>query len=383
MSPADLFERILASLHGAVLNDERWPAASRMLDEATGAKGNFLVTGEGAVTDEVDVFFARCCYRGERNVELERAYLDIYHPIDEGMPRIRQLPDGEVVHVTSLYTEEEKKTSLVYNEALPRFDAVDSLFVRLEGPSGTRIVWAIGDPVGDTGWSSGQLDIIRQLLPHLRQYVRVRQALVDAGALGTTFSALLENARTGVIEFDRRGRVKAVNDRAGNFLRSEYGLKYQAGRLKSSDPLENAELGRLLGSALPGRGGIASSGSMTLHTPGAYSRTILHICPVPTPSVQARGAGIGAIGLLLNVPRRTRIQPARLASILGLTAAESDLAVALARGQTIREIAVDTRRSETTLRWHLKHIFAKHGLARQIDLVQLVNALDFLGGHPD
>ena len=31
--------------------------------------------------------------RGERQADLEREYLQVYHPIDEAVPRLRQLPD--------------------------------------------------------------------------------------------------------------------------------------------------------------------------------------------------------------------------------------------------------------------------------------------------
>ena len=383
MSVGGLFERVLTSLQAAVLDDARWPAAAGQLDEAIGARGNFLVTGDGTDPDEVDIFFARCCYRGERNVELERAYLEVYHPVDEGMRRVRRLPDGKVVHVSSLYTANEKKTSLVYNEALPRFEAADSLIVRLEGPSGTRIVWAIADPLAGCGWSSAQLDTVRRLLPHLRQYVRIRQALFDAGALGDSFAALLENARTGVVQFDRRGRVVAANDRARGFLRSEYGLLCRDGLLSASDRAEQALLRGLLARALPRPGESRSSGSMTIRGPDARPRLVLHVTPVQHTGPEARRAGIAALGLLLGVAHRVRITPGRVAAILALTPVEGELAVALAGGRTIREIALDTGRSETTLRWHLKHIFAKLGLARQIDLVQLVASLDFMAGPSD
>ena len=33
------------------------------------------------------------------------------------------------------------------------------------------------------------------------------------------------------------------------------------------------------------------------------------------------------------------------------------------------------RRGESTIRWHLKHMFTKHGLSRQADLVRLVLSL--------
>ena len=70
-------------------------------------------------------------YRGQRREDLEREYLEVYHPIDERVPRLRQLPDSRLVHVTELYTAEELKTSPTYNEIMLRCDHQDSLNVRL------------------------------------------------------------------------------------------------------------------------------------------------------------------------------------------------------------------------------------------------------------
>ena len=44
----------------------------------------------------------------------------------------------------------------------------------------------------------------------------------------------------------------------------------------------------------------------------------------------------------------------------------------LAEGKTVREIASSTGRRVSTIRWHVRQIFTKHGLTRQGDLVQLV-----------
>ena len=66
--------------------------------------------------------------------------------------------------------------------------------------------------------------MVQRLLPHIQQFVRVRQALVRAGARHTTVTALLDNRRIGVLELDRRGRIMAVNDRARSILRRGDGL---------------------------------------------------------------------------------------------------------------------------------------------------------------
>ena len=48
MSEQNAFERILASLYDAMLDDTRWPATSALIDEACGLTGN----GTSALIDE-------------------------------------------------------------------------------------------------------------------------------------------------------------------------------------------------------------------------------------------------------------------------------------------------------------------------------------------
>ncbi len=64
--------------------------------------------------------------------------------------------------------------------------------------------------------------------------------------------------------------------------------------------------------------------------------------------------------------------PALLRRMLGLTATEAEVAVALARGATASAIARDRAVSLETVRSHLKTIFAKTGTRRQAALVALV-----------
>ena len=253
MSRQDLFERLLESLHGAALDDARWPATSALLDEMCGAKGNMLVFGDGAQRGDIDIFFAQICYRGERCVELEQEYFEVYYPLDERMPRMRRLPDSRIVHSNELFAEEEMRTSPVYNEILPRSDSRNGLVTRLDGPDGSRIVWTVGDPVDAAGWTPARIGTIGRLLPHLRQYVRVRQALAEARALGATLSGLIETMGTGVVRLDRRGRVVAANDRALAVLRGRDGLQDKDGWLRAALPEEDATLQRLVGSAVPFR----------------------------------------------------------------------------------------------------------------------------------
>ena len=375
MSGLELFEHILGSLHEAALDDACWPSTSGLIDEACGSKGNFLTHADGVCDGDVEIFSARFCYRGQRRADLERLYLETYYPLDGRIPRIRQLPDSQVEHVGSLYTDEEKKTSPVYNEALPLSDTQDSLNVRLDGPDGSRIIWVVGDPCDGEGWSSARVETVERLLPHLRQYVHVRQALVNAHALGSTLAGLLENANCGVIQLDPRGRIVAANDTARALLREGDGLADREGLLCASSPDDDAALQELLARALPRFGGQAASGSLMLKRAAVSPRLVLRAVPVADKRMEARPNRVAALMMVVDPASRGRIDPRVVEAVLGLTTAESHVAVMFAEGYTMREIAVATGRSEGTIRWHIKNMYAKHGLSRQVELVQLVLSL--------
>ena len=213
MSDQDAFERILAALHAATLDETLWPATSALIDEACGIQGTALLVGDGP-PEAPRVLFAQLYYRGHSRADLMHEYLENYLPLDESVPRVRHLPASHLVHITTLYTTEELQTSPAYNEMLPRLRAQDSLNVRLDGLEGLHITWDIADPVTRGGWTTPQLALLSGLLPHIRQFVQVRQALARAEALGASATELLTTSRVGVLHLDRQGRLVAANDRA-------------------------------------------------------------------------------------------------------------------------------------------------------------------------
>ena len=142
------------------------------------------------------------------------------------------------MHINDLYTAEELKTSPTYNELLRRAGMQDGLNVRLPGLDGSHIGWGLNDPVDSEGWGASRITRVQRLLPHIQQFVRVRQALVRAGARSTTVTALLDNPRIGVLELDRRGRILEGNDRARSLLRHGDGLLDRNGMLRARAPAD-------------------------------------------------------------------------------------------------------------------------------------------------
>ena len=371
MSEQHAFERILASLYDAMLDETRWPATSALIDEACGLTGNGLMVGEGP-KDDVRALFVGLYYRGQRREDLEREHLENYHALDERVPRFRQLPARRLVHITDLYTAEELKTSPTYNELLPRAGMQDSLNVRLPGLDGSHIGWGLNDPVDSDGWGSSRITMVQRLLPHIQQFVRVRQALARAEARSTTVTALLDNPRIGVLELDRRGRILAGNDRAHTLLRHGDGLVDRDGMLCARAPADQVRLERLVGDALPASGAVAVSGSMALRRSPVVPPFVVHVKPVGVPHPDHGARHVAALVLIVEPGCQHRINPDLVATTLELTAAETRVAVWLAEGKSVRDIAKATGLSENTLYWHLQQIYQKKSISRQVDLVRLV-----------
>ena len=68
-----------------------------------------------------------------------------------------------------------------------------------------------------------------------------------------------------------------------------------------------------------------------------------------------------------------------MATTLGLTPSESQVAVGLAEGKSVRDMATATGLTENTIYWHLEQIYQKKSISRQVDLVRLVLSIAEFG----
>ena len=370
----EAFERILASMHEAALDDTRWSSASALIDDALGVHGNCLAFADLNSSRELQFLFVGIFFRGQRHYELEREYIEDYYSLDERIPRFGKVPDSQLYHITDLFTEEERKKSAVYNDFSPRMHARNSINLRLDGPEGLSFCWGINDPVDGGGWSSAQYDSIRRLLPHIRQYMRVRQALGSAGALGASLTQMLDTTGAGIIQLDRHGRIVEMNDLARDLLRTGDGLFDARGSLFARAPQDNAKLQGVLNRALPPFGTQGVGGSTVVRRASALPLAV-HVNPVDRQETDYGVWPVAALVLVVDPASRHRINPAMAEAVLGLTKMESQVAVLLAEGRSVAQIANAFGRKESTIRWHVKQMSSKLGLTRQVDLVRLVLSL--------
>ena len=376
--PADLsddpFERAVETLLDAAFDDARWGDAFRAIDRLCGLNGGQFTALAADANGDTEVTFAACYINGDPREEIVADWAANYAAFSENVPRIGRLPAWRLTHNEELFTPAEKRSSLMYNEFQPKYDCRDQMAVVVDGPSDERsgdgcLFWTMAN--GEAGWEPDKLERIRSLLPHIRQAVRVRQELAAAEARAyADVSALLEDTPLGAVFLDRRGDIASINQTARRMLDARDGLYEWRGALRAYLPHDDAKLCKLVSGALPRLGRLAEGGYLSVRRPAGLP-LVVHVHPV-TPGRADFGAERLAALVLIRDPDANRFDPEMVADVLGLTAAETRVAVLLAKGRSVRGIARELDRSENTVRWTLKNVLSKTNSARQADLVRLL-----------
>ena len=380
MSAEDKFERVVESLHRSALADGSWDSAAARINDMIRANGHSLTYADLSRGAEPEIYLTRFFLGNERREDLERQYFRDYYWRDEAVPRLHGLGDGEFAYKTDLYTDREKKTSATYNEFRGPNKTQNGLFMGLDGLDGCGIAWSFGDSYERGGWTHDQIRAIERLAPHIRHFVRVRRALADARALGTSLAELLENGRSGFIQLDRGGRILEANDRARDILVKRDGLRDNGGLLAAQTKAEDAELQRLLAQAMPRHDVQGVGGSIKLTRRKARAPLVLEIHPVRRVGTDYPERRVAALVLVVDPAARPQVDPDLAAALLGLSPTESRVAVMLVTGQTVAGTAHALGCAESTVKTHLKRVHRKLGIRTRTELVRRVLSLEALRG---
>lgn len=191
---------------------------------------------------------------------------------------------------------------------------------------------------------------------------------------------LFESLGYGAFLVDHERRLVARNTLAGDCLRA--GLTLRGQRVAASDHLSDMSL--------------QSSITAMLKTSAANGRTvvgvrrrcgqpllvqIMRLGPVVPQAFNSRWLLLVTYDPIRSIWRAPPIDI--LAGPLGLTPAEAAVAVGLAAGKSLAEIAEERGVKTETTRAHLKAIFGKTGTRRQVQLAALLTHMTVFVGHSE
>ncbi len=216
---------------------------------------------------------------------------------------------------------------------------------------------------------------LAHVMPHWARAARMQQRNFELSGLASLGLAGLDTLDFGVMVLQADMRVRYANSWAEALVQADSNLSLEHGLLHARDAALQGVLTRLLEGAVRGRSADATAGVMDAHYLGRQPVPIIVVPLVSRQPVEGPWQLPAAMMLLGNSESRSVLDAAVLTSLFGLSRKESIMAIRLAAGETLNEIAEREFLSPHTVRVHIRDTLRKTGTHRQSELVRLLHLL--------
>ncbi|GAA0573308.1 helix-turn-helix transcriptional regulator [Caenispirillum bisanense] len=235
---------------------------------------------------------------------------------------------------------------------------------------GDTVVVAVHRSIGQDPFGPAEVALMQTVRSHLVRAYQLQQTLTVRDRSQALLSAVLDCIATGVAVLGPDCRIKCLNRLAEDALRPGRALGLRQGRMVIADTFLQEKFKAAVASAIETARRSAGSGGGSLLLTGPDRRIFLQVMPVSVMQVGMFDEP-AAVVLLSTEPRSLPVGR-MLCDLFGLTPAEARVAVELACGATLRELAERRAVRISTLRSQLKAVLEKTDSHRQSDLVRLV-----------
>ncbi len=316
--------------------------------------------------------------------ELQQLYEAHYHNMDVWTERGRTQPAGSIVISHALCPLPELRKTEIYNDLYRPSNIEHGAFALLERTTTRLAGVSLFRDRRQPEFSEPDVQLVRFLIPHLRQAFQLHRRIAELRARAAGFEAALDMIATPVLLFGHGGKLVGMNRSASVLVGEGDGLVATREGLRAERTAESGLLARAIGRASsPSRGNGDRAGQTVWITRRKSGPLQLLISPVGTNGFQGNGS-ITAIAFVNDAARRQRPAEDTLRTRFGLTRAESRVALLLCDGRAPKSIAEMIGVSVETVRSQMKSIYAKTEVRRQSELVRLLlnNAAPVTLGRP-
>lgn len=217
-----------------------------------------------------------------------------------------------------------------------------------------------------------EVDVFRELLPHLRTAMQIHRELLQERQVGRAALATLNHLSSAVFICDEGGEVLHANA-AAQRLRHDWVVD---GKITRRITAETTRVRDAVAMAAHRLAAGQPRDVATFVERSDGRRQLVVVAPVQQDTLYTLIQPLVAV--MIPGVRRPSIEALdALGTLYGLTATEARLAGALAAGMDLRSAALELHLSYETARTYLKNIFLKTRTRRQTELVRtLLTSLD-------
>jgi len=267
----------------------------------------------------------------------------------------------------------ELMRSAYYNDFLLRRDihGVLGLMVWRQGAEAAIINLTRPPAMGE--FLPEHAELLAPFMPHLRRAVRLAEQLPTWRGQSAGFDAALAAWHAAVLVLDAAGQLLYANAAAEHILVARDGFNVSYGVLRASDPEAAGRLEAKIRAAVQARS--PAGGSVAVPRPSGRRPYAVDIAPCRPGRTGLFPSPARVVLTIADLDARDGPGTEALTAVFGLTLAQASVAAMLARGQTLREIAVALGISLYTVRRHLADVMEKTNTNSQAALVLLLSRM--------
>lgn len=317
------------------------------------------------------------------NKSVEELFFQEFASADEipAVDYFRTHPDREFAIDEDFSADVYKRFAHFY-DFVGKFDAthrVGHRFVRDDDLAGT--LWILRSrKIGPADRTD--LERLEALAPHVRHGLEIVRTLGAQGSAGEAIVSAMESLRTAAVIVDWNCRILRVNAAFETLAAKETHILAAGRVLRAQMRPEHRKLANSIWNATRSVDGIRAS-NVFLGGQKAEEVYQATIAPMVDPERFLLPARNFALVLFKPAGAAKTVLPPEARLFFGLSDAEADIALAIAGGQTLPEIASRRRTSTETVRAQAKAARDKLGLARNIDVARMIQDLGWTDSQTD
>ena len=357
-----------AKIAYAILDRAQWIEALDKAAQFVGAQAGALIW-RNPVCRAVNVIHAFGVEPGY--VELYRKHYTKLDPTT-GPMLLRDV--GDVASTTDLLPYGELVKTSFYKEWLQPQGFVDMLQASLD-KSPTDFVHLCFMRNSKNGMVDNAMrDRLRLIIPHMRRAVLVGRLIDHTTVQAATFGDALDRIGTGLFFVDAGGQIFHANASGHAMLTQATLVRTRGGRLILNDASAERGLYETLELAEHGGADVEARGVALSLAGSDGEHYVAHVLLLTAGARRRTGIGYRAVAAVF-VQKASLDMPSpqdAIAKFYKLTPTEQRVLFAIVEIGGVPEVAEAMGISASTVKTHLRRLFAKTGTDRQADLVKLV-----------
>ncbi len=372
--PGELLDRVYASIR----SPQDWPDLFRAIGQHFGADMGLMVSPSIPGVMAVPLFA----------FGLDMTLISEVYPKYAGRAEFttRALATGRTPGaflVDELMAPAEQATNAFWQELAVPLDVTSGIFTMVRTPdeNGRAVIMNFYRVGKRPKYGPDDVKAMDALIPHLRRALGVLLDAPPPQATAPDVKELYNAIGAPCFFLGADGRIAQSNHAAELLVKAGDGLEVRDGKLCLWDGLAQSELSAALARTI-GDGWSAkfrTGAELLARRPSGGSPLVLVATPIGADGpIMAVAAPVRcALFVLEEKLRANGLLPERLQRLYGLTSAEADIAIEIASGAVLSEIAKGRGTTTATVRTQVKTALRKTGARRQADLAALVNRLRF------